>query len=96
MIPRIADEYRAWIDDLETVLSPEGVKQGFTTQRDIARARAQLKQRLGGQIVVRETDTEIRVETEAGTTEIALRLAVSGSQENLVAGAGFEPATFGL
>jgi hypothetical protein len=36
------------------------------TDRDIARARAQLKKRLGGHIVVKETPAEIRFETEAG------------------------------
>lgn len=82
MIPRIAHEYRAWIDDLETVLSPEGVTQGRTTDRDIARARAQLKKRPGGQIVVRGADTEIRFETEARPEEIALRLAASGPRDD--------------
>ena len=60
------------------VLSPEGIQRGLTTDRDIVRARALLKQRLGGQIVVRETDTEIRFETGARTAEIALKLAASG------------------
>ena len=78
------------------VLSPEGIQRGLTTDRDIVRARALLKQRLGGQIVVRETDTEIRFETGARKAEIALKLAASGLRENLVAGVGFEPTTFGL
>lgn len=87
MIPRLADEYRGWVSELEAVLSPKGMELGQTTPRDISRARAQLRRRLGGAIVVRETDSEIRFETEASTAEIALKLAISGSQENLVAGA---------
>ena len=96
LIPAIADEYRAWVGELETIMSPNGLKKGLVTDRDIARARAQLKKRLGGHIIVTETDTEIRFETEVGAEEIALRLGSDGGQVFLVAGAGFEPATFGL
>lgn len=61
----------------------------MVSQRDIAPARAALRERLGGQIVVRETEDGIRFETEAASTELALRLAAGGSYENLVAGARF-------
>ena len=101
MIPKLADEYRAWVNELETVLSPDGLKRGLVSDRDIARARAQLRKRLGGNIIVTETaiseeEMEIRFVTEASTDEIALRMTGNGSQVIMVAGAGFEPATFGL
>ena len=96
MIPKLADEYRAWVNELETVLSPDGLKRGLVSDRDIARARAQLRKRLGGNIIVTETESEIRFKTEASTEEMALRMAGNGSQVMPVAGAGFEPATFGL
>ena len=96
LIPAIADEYRAWVSELETVFPPDGLKIGLVSDRDVARTRAQLKKRLGGHIVVTETASDIRFETEASAEKIALRLASDGGQVFLVAGAGFEPATFGL
>ncbi len=47
MIPKLVDEYRAWVNELETILSPDGLKRGLVSDRDIARARAQLRKRLG-------------------------------------------------
>jgi site-specific DNA recombinase len=97
MIPKLADEYRAWVSELETILSPDGLKHGLVSDRDIARARAQLKKRLGGNIIVTEASDEIRFETEASTGEMALRMTGNGhAQVFMVAGAGFEPTTFGL
>jgi len=29
MIPKLADEYRAWVNELETILSPDGLKRGL-------------------------------------------------------------------
>ena len=89
MIPKLADEYRAWVNELETVLSPDGLKRGLVSDRDIARARAQLRKRLGGNIIVTEASDEIRFETEASTDEMALRMAGNGSQVFMVAGARF-------
>ena len=89
MIPAIADEYRAWVQELETILSPSGLKRGLVSDRDTARTRAQPKKRLGGHIIVTETENEIRFETEGSAKEIALRLAQVGGQEILVAGAGW-------
>jgi hypothetical protein len=87
MIPKLADEYRAWVNELETILSPDGLKRGLVSDRDIARARAQLRKRLGGNIIVTEAPDEIRFETEASTDEMALRMAGNGSQVFMVAGA---------
>jgi len=87
MIPKLADEYRAWVNELETVLSPDGLKRGLVSDRDIARARAQLRKRLGGNIIVTETESEIRFKTEASTEVMALRMARNGSQGMPVAGA---------
>ena len=84
------------MNELEAVLSPDGLKRGLVSGRDIDRARAQLRKRLGGNIIVTEASDEIRFETEASTDEMALRMAGNGSQVFFVAGAGFEPATFGL
>ena len=89
VLPRFADIYREWIDDLENVVSADGLKNGLVTLRDIARARAQLKDRLGGHIVVTEDDEEIRFETEAGREEVAIRLASGESQVCMVAGGRF-------
>jgi hypothetical protein len=44
---------------------------------------------LGGAIIVTETEREIRFQTEASTEEMALRMAGSGSQVFMVAGACF-------
>ena len=77
------------MNELEAVLSPDGLKRGLVSDRDIARARAQLRKRLGGNIIVTEASDEIRFETEASTDEMALRMAGNGSQVFMVAGAGF-------
>ena len=87
MIPRLAEEYRAWVNELETILSPDGLKRGLVSERNIVRARAQLRTRLGGNIIVTEASDEIRFETEASTDEMALRMAGNGSQVFMVAGA---------
>ena len=65
------------------------------TDRDNARARTVLRD-LMGEIQVVTTPTEIRFETKKGAVEGAFLRAAGGQQTNLVAGAGFEPATFGL
>jgi hypothetical protein len=50
VIPKLADEYRAWVNELETALSPDGLNRGLVSDRDISRARAQLRRRLGDNI----------------------------------------------
>jgi hypothetical protein len=54
--------------------------------------------RCGGRAEIRiEADAEeIRFLSEQGRMEAALLRAVGGTANNVVAGAGFEPATFGL
>lgn len=59
------------------------------SDRDIARARAQLRKRLGGNIIVTEASDEIRFETEASIDEMSLRMAGNGSQVFMVAGARY-------
>jgi DNA invertase Pin-like site-specific DNA recombinase len=88
VLPGIADAYRAMVNELETVLSPAGLERGTVSDNDIARARAQLKGYLGD-IVVMETESEIRFQTETSAEEMALRMAGSGSQVFMVAGARF-------
>jgi hypothetical protein len=88
VLPAIADAYRAMVNELETVLSPVGLERGTVSDNDIVRARAQLRDYLGD-IVVTETESEIRLQTEASTEEMVLRLAGNGSQVFMVAGASF-------
>ena len=88
LLPRVVDGYLALVADL-----PKALK------RDPARARANIRQLLGGQIRVEVDAKEARFLTQKGRTEAAfLRMAGAGiqPQTTLVAGAGFEPATFGL
>lgn len=68
IVPRLAEQYRAMVEDLENVLPEQG-------PRDVARARAQIKKFLGGSIIVREAPDEIRLETEENGA-IALLQAV--------------------
>jgi hypothetical protein len=49
-----------------------------------------------GDFQVNVTAMEVRFATKKGALEGAFVLAADSQQENLVAGAGFEPATFGL
>ena len=87
MLPRALDRYRAMLDDINAVLS-----------RDVARARTHLKDLLGevrlhpaGHGLEAELDADwSKVISPANSGELA-RLKVL-----LVAGAGLEPATFGL
>ena len=85
----IGAKYRAAVRELETILSPDGLDRGIVSDRDIARARTQIRNYLGGGLIVTETEKEIRFETEASTEEMLLRLTGSGSQAFMVAGAGF-------
>ncbi len=88
LLPRVVDGFRELIDDLPNAL-----------KRDPARARAGVRRILGGQIKVAASATEGRFMTEQGRVEAAF-LRATGSDIRVkacvVAGAGFEPATFGL
>ena len=87
LIPDIANSYRRLVRDLARSLH----------RTDADRARIELG-RLVGPVKVEPADTEIRLYNAQGRLEAALLRAVgSGSTASfVVAGAGFEPATFGL
>ena len=91
MLPRAMDTYRELVEDL-----------GAATQREVARARSQIKHMLGGEVrLVPAEDRSHLVAELAGDYAGLLRLAggkaVAGlSKINVVAGVGFEPTTFGL
>jgi hypothetical protein len=64
----------------------------------VPRARTEIAEHVGTVQVV-TAPTEIRLETQKGRLEAALLAAtgtVDARQVCVVAGAGFEPATFGL
>ena len=83
LLPRLADDYCRLVENLADSL--ESV--------DVSKARAELRSLLGD-IRVKVDDEEARFMV-AGI-ETALARASGGPQINVVAGAGFEPATFGL
>ena len=86
MLPRALDRYRAMLDDITAVLS-----------RDVARARTHLKDLLGE---VRLHPAGHGLEAELAGDWSKVLSPASGELARLkvlmVAGAGFEPATFGL
>jgi site-specific DNA recombinase len=85
LVGLVVDRYRVIVEALERSL-PEA---------DIEQARAQLRA-LFGSIKVVADEQEIRFEADLRATQLALLRAAGGSANNVVAGAGFEPATFGL
>ena len=88
ILPRVVDGYLELVADLPNAL-----------KRDPARARASIRQLLGGQIRVEVDEKAARFLTQKGRTEAAFLRASGlnfGPQTTLVAGAGFEPATFGF
>ena len=85
MMPRIVDQYRELVDDLAESLASV----------NIDRARAEMR-KLVGDIQVNATPDEIRLEAREGAVEATLLRAAGERQVFMVAGAGFEPATFGL
>ena len=85
IMPRLVDEYRELVDDLATSL----------TSVNVSRARAEMR-KLVGDIQVETTPNEIRLLSREGLVETALLRAAGQNQVMPVAGAGFEPATFGL
>lgn len=84
LAPRIVDKYLQAIDRLPALL---------TETAD--RAREELRG-LIGPIEVESNATEIRFRTKKGAVEGALSRMAGGPSVFVVAGAGFEPATFGL
>jgi site-specific DNA recombinase len=85
LVGRVMDRYRTMVEALERSL-PEA---------DIEQARADLRALFGSVKVVAD-EQEIRFEADPRATQLALLRAAGGSANNVVAGAGFEPATFGL
>ena len=86
MLPRALDRYRTMLGDLADVLG-----------RDVDRARAQLRQLLGD-IRLHPAGRGLEAEISADWFA-ALSLAVTDPARLkvlMVAGAGFEPTTFGL
>jgi DNA invertase Pin-like site-specific DNA recombinase len=79
LIPRFEDRWRAAVTNLESTLE----------KGDVARARTEIRDLLGGDILVIADAKEIRLETKKGTVEGALLRAAVGQQINLVAGARF-------
>ena len=84
-MPRLVDQYREMVDDLANTL----------TSVNVNRARAEIR-KLVGEIQVQKTPDQIRLMSREGALEAALLRAAGQNQVILVAGAGFEPATFGL
>jgi site-specific DNA recombinase len=89
MLPGIVDAHRAFVADLASRL----------VHVDPARARAEIR-RLHGPVKAVPDGDKVRFEVEDGRFEAVLVEAYGRGAEptvrNLVAGAGFEPATFGL
>jgi site-specific DNA recombinase len=82
--PRIAERFERMAGELEVRL-----------QRDPERSRTVLIEAIGPQIVLRPDESRRFLWAEYGLEEQRLVAAV-GMPEIMVAGAGFEPATFGL
>lgn len=89
MLPGIVDAHRAFVADLANRL----------VHVDPDRARAEIR-RLHGPVRAVPHGDKMRLEVEDGRFETVLVEAYGGAPKptvrNLVAGAGFEPATFGL
>jgi|HubBroStandDraft_4_1064222.scaffolds.fasta_scaffold02724_5 site-specific DNA recombinase len=92
VIPRIAEGFEELVADL-----PNAVK------RDVDRARATIRRYVGDKILVAEEIQDgqpvVTFRTCKGLMEAAFLRVAGGShvlQTSVVAGAGFEPATFGL
>ncbi len=81
LLPHLTDSYRELVEDLENV-----------PPRQVAKARASLKQLLGDVRLVPENDGLI---AEISLDSHRLWSKITGVN-NMVAGVGFEPTTFGL
>ena len=81
----IDDAWRKAVTGLESVLAAYDITRSRTALRDLI-----------GEVQVIATPEEIRFETKKGAVEGAFVRAAGGQQISVVAGAGFEPATFGL
>src|SRR5262249_13580156 len=85
LLPQVVERYRGLVDRLESSLA----------ETDLDMARAELRTLFGSVRVVSD-EREVRFEADLRGTQATLLRAVGASANNVVAGAGFEPATFGL
>ncbi len=85
MLPRLNDTYRELVENLEHL--PE---------RHIPRARASLSGMTGGHIRLMPDENRAFLTAEISLDGGRLIEMATGQKINVVAGAGFEPATFGL
>src|SRR5205807_2650184 len=88
MVPRLAERYRALVDELANVPAAE-----------VAHARAALRPLFGGEIRLRPSASGEFLEASVPSLDHLLQLAVSNGlnfKEHTigVAGEGFEPSTF--
>jgi hypothetical protein len=84
MLPRAAERYRELVNNLSAL-----------SVRNVAQAREQIRT-LVGQIRLAPTADGYLEAVLTGRYEGLLKLAVGGKLNNVVAGRGFEPLTFGL
>jgi hypothetical protein len=82
---QLADRYRHMVSSLESELS-----------RDVHKARTILRQLVGNEISVVPHESGKHLVARLGLVTESLLQAAGGSEIFVVAGAGFEPATFGL
>jgi site-specific DNA recombinase len=85
LVAQVMERYRARVAALE---------RSFP-DCDIGQARADLKNLFGSIRIVSDA-REVRFEADLRETHMALLKGLGASANNVVAGAGFEPATFGL
>ena len=84
ILPRAAERYRELVDDLSAL-----------SVKHVAQAREQLRTLVGSIRLAPRTDGYLEAAL-TGRYEGLLKLVVGGKLNNLVAGRGFEPLTFGL
>jgi site-specific DNA recombinase len=84
LLPRAAERYRAVVNDL-----------GCLSKKHVAQAREQIRE-LVGEIRLTPTADGYLEAVLTRRNEGVLKLAVGSKLNNLVAGEGFEPSTFGL
>jgi hypothetical protein len=85
MLPRVMDKFRELAQDL-----------GRLAQHDVVRARTEI-QRLVGMVELKPENGILVAEINKAHVAGALLTAAGARQQmDMVAGAGFEPATFGL
>jgi len=84
LLPCAAERYRAVVNDLDRL-----------SKKHVAQAREQIRELVGEIRLVPTADGYLE-EVLTGRYEGVSKLAVGGTLNNLVAGRGFEPLTFGL